>query len=297
MMVSLLQDIQTPKHSLQEFSALTHRILHHLPNVITHTEKVRGYLIHASQAAGTLKYVRPVNERLFIDEPSQFLQQVEHLQAVFTRIQSGERIFSPNEHSLINGVLYTMQQSIGAGLDLLSNPNSARKHVGNRFEELMKSVFDEVGIANKKTVLQIPYETEEGSKLYKCENDIVLSGQPEVQSDSSMIEEGEVVVSVKTTSKDRMGKMFIDKMLLESFTQKHLKVIGIFNHDVQRKQSDNISYTLVSGLFLVYTQFLTKLDGVYYLDLPPKADQAPFNRHLKAVSTLLIEDIWELLGT
>lgn len=253
-------------------------------------------MIHASQTAATLRYVRPVNETLFFGIPSEFALAYEEVQQIFQRIREGERTFSTEEHLIVNRVLYTMQQSIGAGLDLLSNPNSARKHVGNRFEELMKSVFDAIGVANKKTVLQIPYETEEGKKLYKCENDIVLSPHVEVQSGSSMIETGEVVVSVKTTSKDRMGKMFIDKMLLESFTQKQLKVIGIFNHDVQRKQSDNISYTLVSGLFLVYTQFLTSLDGVYYLDLPPKADQAPFNRHLKTVSSLLMEEIWDLLG-
>ena len=47
---------------------------------------------------------------------------------------------------------------------MLVNPNSARKHVGNRFEELVEVVFTETGVANKKIVLQIPYETGEGIK-------------------------------------------------------------------------------------------------------------------------------------
>ena len=108
------------------------------------------------------------------------------------------------------------------------NPNSARKHVGNRFEELIRLVFDGIGISNKKIVLQIPYETEEGIKTYKCENDIILSPYKSVRSTSSSLDKKEIVVSVKTTSKDRMGKMFIDKMLLERFVEHPQKVIGIF---------------------------------------------------------------------
>ncbi len=60
------------------------------------------------------------------------------------------------DKQIIDSVLYTIQQSIGAGFDLLMGSNSSRKHVGNRFEELVKVVFDEIGISNKKTVLQIP---------------------------------------------------------------------------------------------------------------------------------------------
>ncbi len=32
-----------------------------------------------------------------------------------------------------------------------------------------------MGIANKKTILQIPYQTDEGEKTCKCENDLILS--------------------------------------------------------------------------------------------------------------------------
>src|SRR5690606_222152 len=117
-----------------------------------------------------------------------------------------------SEKTLIDSVLYTIQQAIGAGFDLLVNPNSARKHVGNRFEELIKAIFTEMGIANKKTVLQIPYKTDEGEKIYKCENDLILSPFSKVKSTSRHLDENEIVVSVKTTTKDRIGKMFIDKI-------------------------------------------------------------------------------------
>ena len=146
------------------------------------------------------------------------------------------------EKELIESILYTIQQSIGVGFDLLANPNSARKHVGNRFEELIKAFFTEMGIANKKTVLQIPYKTAEGIKNYKCENDLILSPYKVVKSTGKYLDENEIVVSAKTTSKDRMGKMFIDKILLERFVKHDQKVIGIFLNDVQRKETNKISF-------------------------------------------------------
>lgn len=182
-------------------------------------------------------------------------------------------------------------------MDLLVDPNSARKHVGNRFEELVKVIFTEIGIANKKIVLQIPYETDEGTKTYKCENDLIISPYSEVRSSSESLNENEVVVSVKTTSKDRMGKMFIDKILLERFVEHPQKVIGIFLNDVQRKETNNISFTLVSGLFMVYSKFLTELEGVYYLDPPPNAFKKPYSDYMKQFSELITSDLGKLLAS
>jgi len=45
----------------------------------------------------------------------------------------------------------------------------------------------------------------------------------------------EIVVSLKTTSKDRMGKIFLDKLLMQKFAGHSVKVIGIFLNDVQIK--------------------------------------------------------------
>lgn len=134
-------------------------------------------------------------------------------------------------------------------------------------------------------------------KVYKCENDLVLSPYPKVRSTLAFLDEKEIVVSVKTTSKDRMGKVFIDKMLLERFVKHRQRVIGIFLNDVQRKEHNNISFTLVSGLFMVYTKFLVELDGIYYLDPPPNAGKAPYINYMKPFSILLTEDIWQMLTT
>jgi hypothetical protein len=288
-MVSLEQDLQKVKQSIEQFGEITHRVLQYLPIVISKSEVKNDYIIHSSQIAGTTKYIRPINKELFLTKPEDFEKNFIQLKEIFEKIKSNITI-DQSEKDCIDRTVYTIQQSIGAGLDLLVAQNSARKHVGNRFEELIKAIFTEIGVVNKKLVLQIPYETDEGSKTYKCENDLILSPHEKVKSTASSLDELEIVVSVKTTSKDRLGKMFIDKILLERFVEHPQKVIGIFLNDVQRKEDNNISFTLVSGLFMVYTKFLTKLDGIYYLDPPPNAYKKPYSNHMKRFSELVTTD-------
>ena len=250
--------------------------------------------IFVSEMASTKKYIRPINKTIYIDNHEEFESSYALFKETLYKIKTRKVNLTSVEIENIDSFLYTIQQSIGAGLDLLVDPNSSRKHVGNRFEELIRVVFNEIGIANKRIVLRIPYATDEGEKIYKCENDLILSPTTKVNSTSEYLDESEIVVSVKTTSKDRMGKMFIDKILLERFVNHPQKVIGIFNNDVQRKENSDISFTLVSGLFMVYTQFLTQIEGVYYLDPPPTALKEPFNRYMKRFSVLITKDIFEL---
>ncbi len=293
-MTSLDKDLQKTKKSLKEFGEISLRVLQYLPNVLSNSEIKSNYIIYSSEIAGTTKYVRPINQNLFIANPLDFNDNFKKLQNIFKKLIDGIEINNP-EKTIIDNTIYTIQQTIGAGLDLLVNPNSARKHVGNRFEELIKVIFTEIGVSNKRIVLQIPYETDEGEKTYKCENDLILSPFKEVKSSFQSIDEKEIVLSVKTTSKDRMGKMFIDKILLERFVKHPQKVIGIFLNDVQRKDTNNISYTLVSGLFMVYSKFLTELEGIYYLDPPPNAIKKPYSDHMKKFSELITTDLKKLL--
>lgn len=296
-MKSLEKDLQEKKKNFAGFAELAKRVLLYLPNVLSDCKEKNGYLIYSSQSAGTTKYLRPINKELFTLQPDSFDDQVAMLNATFNRLRKRQIIVDKKEKFTIDKTLYTVAQSIGVGLDLLVHSNSARKHIGNRFEELVSSVFAEIGIPNKKVVLQIPYETDEGGKIYKCETDLVFSPYEQIRSTSSSLDEREVVVSIKTTSKDRMGKIFIDKMLIERFVDHEQKMIGVFLNDVQRKEADGISYTLVSGLFMVYSKFLTELDGIYYLDLPPNAKKAPYNQYMKPFSQLITKDIYRLLSS
>ena len=178
MIIPLALDLQNEKKTFDEFGDITLRILDYLPNVLSGFEEKSGYRIYISDIAGTRKFIRPINQSLFIADKNDFSEAFTSLKTIFDKIKQKDSSFSQDEKSLIDGTLYTIQQALGAGLDLMVNPNSARKHVGNRFEELIKVIFTEIGVANKKLVLQIPYETEEGTKVYKCENDLILSPFP-----------------------------------------------------------------------------------------------------------------------
>lgn len=133
-MYSLDIDLQQKKTSLAEFQVLADRILYYLPNVLSSYEKKGNYRIYTSNIAGTTKYLRPINEKLFVFDPEDFKVRFSEFLQIMRRIRGNDRTFSTEERQIIDQVVYTIQQSIGAGLDLLVNPNSARKHVGNRFE-------------------------------------------------------------------------------------------------------------------------------------------------------------------
>lgn len=158
------------------------------------------------------------------------------------------------------------------------------------------AIFSTIGITHKKIVFKIPYTAGAGEEqTYSCETDMVLSAGDRVQSTPRNMAEDEVVVSLKTSSKDRMGKIFLDKMLMSRFAERSVKVVGIFHNDVQRKKHADVSFTLVSGLFMVYTRFLETLDGVYFVDPPPKALVPPLSNHIRSFSQFVLHDVWQLL--
>ncbi|NQT64461.1 MAG: hypothetical protein HQ556_15980 [Candidatus Marinimicrobia bacterium] len=294
-MVSLKEDLQRRLTTFDEFKSLTLRVLDYLGAVVSEKSVHGEYTLMSSTIAGTTKQIRPYCTSLFLDDQKMFLQSFAEFMKILNWLRSNKSYNLNFQPKTIDAVLYTIQQSIGMGMDLSVEPNSSRKHVGNRFEELIKTLFDEIGVAAKKVVLNIPYKTEEGKKHYKCEIDLVISPHEEVISNSSNLHIDETVITLKTTTKDRMPKIFIDKILMERFVGHQVKVVGISLNDIQRKQMDKVSSTFVSNLFMVYTEFLTELEGYYYLDMPKRALESPFSNHIQNFSTFLITDLWELL--
>lgn len=293
-MKPLPEDLQTPKQNLDEFANVTKRVLSYLPNIISGKAETRNYLILSSAVAGITKFARPINNNLYLSKTEKFISNYESFLNILHKIKIKEKIHEA-DYDVIDTVVYTIQQSLGVGMDFLCNTNSARKHVGNRFEELIRAIISEVGISNDKIVFKIPYPSEEGEKLYSCETDIIVSPHNKVQSNIQSIHEDEIVISLKTTSKDRMGKIFLDKLLMQQFARHPVKVAGIFLNDVQRKDNNKISYTFVSGLFMVYTKFLTKLEGIYFVDAPPVTQASPYKEHISKFSKFLANDVWHLL--
>ena len=164
-MLPLDKDLQKVKSSINDFFEITNRVLDYFPNVINNTIEKGDYLISSSNIAGTIKFLRPINRKLFIQEKNVFNDYFQRLILIFENIRNKKNV-TEEDKIIIDRVIYTIQQSIGIGLDLMVNQNSARKHVGNRFEELIRVIFTEISVSNKRTVLQIPYETDEGQKIY-----------------------------------------------------------------------------------------------------------------------------------
>ena len=289
--MGLAEDLQNKISSLDEFKKITLRILNYIPDQISQTKTDREYVIIESNVGSTKKYARPYNSSLFIMDSEIFSTQYAIFIEILQKAAAGTTQFSEAEFEIIDKITYTIQQSIGIALDFLGNQNANRKYVGNRFEELISLIVEEVGIRNKKVVLKIPYD----DSFFKCETDFVFSPYDSVRSDSNTIVENEVVVSLKTTSKDRMGKIFIDKLLMSKFVKRDVKVVGIFLNDIQRKGTDKISYTFVSGLFMVYRKFITELDGVYFVDLPPNSKKDSFKGILKKFSEFILIDAKKML--
>ena len=152
----VIDDLQKKIESLDDFKAITSRILVYIPEVISSIKKDRGYVIIESTSGGTQKFTRPYNSELFIKDPIQFGTDYDEFERILNSVSAGMCDFLENDHKIINKVTYTMQQSIGIALDLLGNQNANRKHVGNRFEELIGLIIDSVGIKNKKVILKIP---------------------------------------------------------------------------------------------------------------------------------------------
>jgi len=103
--------------------------------------------------------------------------------------------------------------------------------------------------------------------------------------------------SVKTSSKDRIDKIFIDKFLYNRLTGTETPHFAIFLNDVQRKGKEGkygVNATFLSGHFKGYTVKLTPLDGVYYCDIRPNMlTENILKAHIKTFDHLLFYDIWE----
>lgn len=293
--MSLAEDLQKPQNLINDFQEISIRVLEHLPNVLNEEVVYNDYTLCSSNIAGTRKQIRPFKTSLFIREADVFKAQYENFINIIESLKEGNQTFTEDEYEIVDRTVYTIQQALGIGLDLFVESNSARKQVGNRFEELIKVVLQSLDISLKKIIINIPYETEEGEKFYKCETDIVVSPFNEVRSNTQNIHPDELIISLKTSTKDRMPKIFIDKILLENFLGHSVRVVGISQNDIQRKGNDKISYTFVSNLFMVYTRFLVQLEGYYYLDRPSRAYESPFNQYIFPFSKFLIDDLWSLL--
>ncbi len=242
-----------------------------------------NYCFFQYRRDGEYNITRPINEELFLT-----LSEYEKIASNMKNTLENIRDIKNNEleRKYVNNFVYTTQQSIGCALDALpsSKTNTARKVNGDLFERFMQLIIKTLGLTvDSETIsVQVPNSNE----FMKYQNDIEIKINGKIAA----------IGSVKTSSKDRIDKIFLDKLMYNRLTQTDTPHFAIFLHDVQRAGKEpayKVGQTFLTGHFKAYTIGLNPLDGVYYCDLRPimKTDTL-LKEHIKSLDYLLCEDIW-----
>ncbi|ABY33899.1 MAG TPA: hypothetical protein DEF43_00300 [Chloroflexus aurantiacus] len=251
------------------------------------------------------RITRPINTNLFIEDANSFNEEFNQFLSFLDDVKSDrdDVIRRPYVSAYLQSrgvhkVIYTIQQSIGCVGDSFDNSNQSRKRVGQLFEIFIRLIIQRLGLDCDSRTITLPLPGYPDHEM-SFELDLVFSkGSTLVVAETRTLHEKEIIASVKTTSKDRLDKIFLDKHLLSHILGRNVPVVAIFLHDVQRSRFGNspfgISSTFKSNHFLGYTIALNGLDGVYYVDLPESVIGKQFYEQIKDLQTFLIRDIWVL---
>jgi len=243
---------------------------------------------------GSFNITRPLNSQLMYDAEN-FSKAAKQFRLTLEQLRDGQR---PSNNLRVNLIrtIYTLQQSIGAALDGLpaGKSNQARKVNGDLFERLIRLLIVSLNVDCVSGTMQVPVRDAEGAELFKSsyQHDLLLSKDDELK----------IIGSVKTSSKDRIDKVFMDKFLYNRLTDTALPHIAIFLNDVQRKKTKReneygVSATFLPGHFKAFTIKLNPLDGVYYCDIRPNmVSDALLSQHIKTIDHFFYSDLWELLN-
>ena len=239
---------------------------------------------------GTYNVTRPINSKLMYS-----LEEMEAAINPFNEIlldiqnEDGSTDNSLNRE-IINRSIYTAQQCIGATLDALpaNKSNTARKINGDLFERFIRLIISRVGVYVTQGTVQVPVKINGKVEFtMNYQHDLIVK----------VLEEVRAIGSVKTSSKDRLGKIFVDKFLYNRLTDRNTPHFAIFLNDVQRKGREGkygINTTFLSGHFKGYTVKLNPLDGVYYFDIRPDMLITDILKdHIKTFDHFLFGDIWK----
>lgn len=237
---------------------------------------------------GTYNVTRPINSNLMYD-----FESFEKDSQDFLKILSNIREYDhPENREIVNRIIYTAQQCIGATLDALpaKKSNIARKINGDLFERLIRLIISEIGVNVRQGTISVPITIDDEITFeMKYQHDLIITKNSETKA----------IGSVKTSSKDRIDKIFIDKFLYNKLTDTETPHFAIFLNDVQRKGSEgkySINATFLTGHFKGYTIKLNPLNGVYYCDIRPNMlTEKILKDHIKTFDHFVFTDVWEFL--
>ncbi len=238
---------------------------------------------------GSFNVTRPLNYSLLYSGKD-IAVAIRQFQNVLAAVKKSD---TPKNREIVNRTVYTIQQCIGSALDALpaGQSNRARKINGDLFERLIRMILVSVGIDCTSGVVNVPVEV--GGRIefsMSYQHDLIIKSGEFVK----------IIGSVKTSSKDRLDKIFVDKFLLARLTGKDVPHVAIFLNDVQRKgknpQEYGVNATFLPGHFKGYTVKLNPLDGVYYFDIRPNMlTERILKDHIRTFDHFLFGDLWVLL--
>lgn len=236
---------------------------------------------------------RPINSKL-IYSGDEFDVAKRNFLEVLPELRTTGGTISPDMREAMNRTVYTVQQSIGAALDALpaGESNKARKLNGTLFENFVRLILNAMQVDAQAGTVRVPVVLD-GAEQFRMnyQHDLIVKYEGDVRA----------IGSIKTSSKDRIDKIFIDKFLYSRLTNSNLPHIAIFLNDVQRKNTRTpgrygISATFLPGHFKGYTIKLNPLDGVYYCDIRPNMTTEPILKdHIRTLDHLLCTDLWKFL--
>lgn len=241
---------------------------------------------------GHYNITRPIHSTLFMSA-----NEIGALEKELLRVIKAGPAIGVNDHAartLICRGIYTLQQSIGATLDGLPSgqSNTARKINGDLFERLIRLLIAETGIDCASGTINVPVLVD-GVEQFKMsyQHDLIVRADGAIKA----------IGGVKTSSKDRLGKIFVDKFLYSRLTETDVPHVAIFLNDVQRKNTTlpnryGISATFLPGHFKGFTVKLNPLDGVYYCDIRPNMrSDALLAAHIKTIDRFFCTDLWQFV--
>lgn len=250
------------------------------------------YCFFQFKADGHFNVTRPINSRLMYSADAENLIA----QTFLPTLKEAVSIPAEDEaaRAVIRNSIYTIQQSIGATLDALpvGMSNVARKINGDLFERFIRLLLVEIGVDCRSGVVNLPVEVE-GQEAFRMsyQHDLLMFREDELR----------VIGSVKTSSKDRLGKIFMDKFLYGRLTETEIPHVAIFLNDVQRKRTRlenrfSVSSTFLPGHFKGFSIKLCPLDGVYYCDLRPNMAADSFlKKHIRTIDCFFCDDLARLM--
>ncbi len=281
--------------TIQGYLDFTARFLEFLEDgiqAIIVSQNENHYRFFQYRKDGYFNITRPINSRMMygFGDVTQVTQE-------FLPTIDRARSLSANDRmsrERICNAIYTIQQSIGATLDALpaGESNRARKVNGDLFERLILLLISRLGIQCRSGVVRVPIEIN-GEKLLAMsyQHDLIVGSGEFVQA----------IGSVKTSSKDRIDKIFIDKFVYNRITGTDTPHFAVFLNDVQRKRvkTENrygVSTTFLPGRFKGYTVKLHPLDGVFYCDIRPSMRTDPLlSQHIATIDRLFSSALWQFV--